>query len=105
MQKLNERQKEAVTLTEGRVRVVAGAGSGKTTVLAHRYAFIVNELGISPGNIVCLTFTNKAASEMRRRISRMTDRGNVNDFICTIHGFCAKFLRTEIYASASRKPL
>ena len=97
MQKLNERQKEAVTLTEGRVRVVAGAGSGKTTVLAHRYAFIVNELGISPGNIVCLTFTNKAASEMRRRISRMTDRGNVNDFICTIHGFCAKFLRTEIY--------
>ena len=83
--------------TEGRVRVVAGAGSGKTRVLAHRYAFIVNDIGISPGNILCLTFTNKAAQEMKRRISGMVDRGSVNDFICTIHSFCAKFLRKEIY--------
>ena len=88
---------QAVEATEGRVRVVAGAGSGKTRVIAHRYAFLVNEIGISPGNILCLTFTNKAAQEMKRRISGMVDRGSVNDFICTIHSFCAKFLRQEIY--------
>ena len=97
MMELNNRQQEAVEATEGRVRVVAGAGSGKTRVLAHRYAFLVNEVGISPGNILCLTFTNKAAQEMKRRISGMVDRGSVNDFICTIHSFCAKFLRREIY--------
>lgn len=94
---LNTRQREAVEATEGRVRVVAGAGSGKTRVLAHRYAFLVNDLGISPGNILCLTFTNKAAQEMKSRISGMVDRGSVNDFICTIHSFCVKFLRREIY--------
>ena len=94
---LNARQHEAVEATEGRVRVVAGAGSGKTRVLAHRYAFLVNDLGISAGNILCLTFTNKAAQEMKSRISRMVDRGSVNDFICTIHSFCVKFLRREIY--------
>lgn len=95
--KLNKNQIKAVEATEGRVRVVAGAGSGKTRVLAHRYAFLVNDIGISPGNILCLTFTNKAAQEMKRRISTMVDRGSVNDFICTIHSFCAKFLRKEIY--------
>lgn len=94
---LNQQQQQAVEATEGRVRVVAGAGSGKTRVLAHRYAYIVNELGISPGNILCLTFTNKAAQEMKRRISTMVDSGSVNDFVCTIHSFCAKFLRKEIY--------
>ena len=94
---LNDKQLQAVEATEGRVRVVAGAGSGKTRVLAHRYAFLVNELGISPGNILCLTFTNKASQEMKRRISGMVDRGSVNDFICTIHSFCVKFLRREIY--------
>ncbi|MCH5228578.1 MAG: UvrD-helicase domain-containing protein [Muribaculaceae bacterium] len=94
---LNNKQQQAVEATEGRVRVVAGAGSGKTRVIAHRYAFLVNDVGISPGNILCLTFTNKAAQEMKRRISGMVDRGSVNDFICTIHSFCAKFLRREIY--------
>ena len=94
---LNHKQQQAVETTEGRVRVVAGAGSGKTRVIAHRYAYLVNDIGISPGNILCLTFTNKAAQEMKRRISGMVDRGSVNDFICTIHSFCAKFLRQEIY--------
>ncbi|MDE6342103.1 MAG: ATP-dependent helicase [Muribaculaceae bacterium] len=94
---LNRRQTEAVEATEGRVRVVAGAGSGKTRVLAHRFAFLVNELGISPGNVLCLTFTNKAAQEMKHRIAGMVDRGNVNDLICTIHSFCVKLLRREIY--------
>lgn len=87
----------ACETTEGMVRVVAGAGSGKTRVLAHRYAYLVNDLGISPSNVLCMTFTNKASQEMRYRISRMVDRGNVNDFICTIHGFCVKLLRREIY--------
>lgn len=94
---LTKYQQQAVEATEGLVRVVAGAGSGKTRVLAHRYAFMVNELGISPANILCLTFTNKAAQEMKRRIAAMVDKGSVNDFICTIHSFCAKLLRREIY--------
>ncbi len=94
---LNENQNQAMEATEGRVRVVAGAGSGKTRVLAHRFAFLVNELGIAPGNILCLTFTNKAAQEMKHRIASMVDRGDVNDLICTIHSFCVKLLRREIY--------
>lgn len=94
---LNPNQIRATETSEGRVRVVAGAGSGKTRVLAHRFAFLVNDLGIAPGNILCLTFTNKAAQEMKHRISSMVDRGAVNDFICTIHSFCVKFLRREIY--------
>jgi len=94
---LNERQREAVEATEGRVRVVAGAGSGKTRALAYRYAYIVNEIGVDPANILCLTFTNKAAQEMRERISRLVPPGYTNDFVCTIHGFCVKFLREEIF--------
>lgn len=94
---LNDRQQEAVTTTEGRVRVVAGAGSGKTRALAHRYAYLVNNLGIDPSNILCVTFTNKAAKEMAQRISKLVDRGHYNDYVCTIHGFCVKVLRKEIY--------
>ena len=94
---LNSRQREAVEATEGRIRVVAGAGTGKTKALTHRYAYIVNVLGIDPANILCLTFTNKAAAEMRSRISEMVQSGDYNDFVCTLHGFCVKFLRQEIY--------
>ncbi len=96
-QGLNSRQREAVEATEGRIRVVAGAGTGKTKALTHRYAYIVNVLGIDPANILCLTFTNKAAAEMRNRISEMVQSGDYNDFVCTLHGFCVKFLRQEIY--------
>ena len=95
--KLNTKQKEAVVTTEGKVRVTAGAGSGKTRVLTHRYAYLVNELGISPSNILCVTFTNKAANEMKKRIATMVNGGKINDFVCTIHGFCVKFLRKEIF--------
>ncbi len=97
LQGLNNRQREAVEATEGRIRVVAGAGSGKTKALTCRYAYLVNVLGIDPANILCLTFTNKAAQEMRQRISQLVSSGDYNDFICTIHGFCVKFLRQEIY--------
>ena len=72
MQKLNTAQREAVSTTEGFVRVIAGAGSGKTRALSCRFAFLVNELGILPGNILCVTFTNKAANEMRQRIHNLT---------------------------------
>ena len=94
---LNSRQRESVTFTEGRIRVIAGAGSGKTRALAFRYAYIVNELGIDPANILCLTFTNKAAQEMKSRISQLVPPGYTNDFVCTIHGFCVRFLREEIF--------
>lgn len=66
-------------------------------VLAHRYAYLVDEVGIDPANILCLTFTNKAAQEMRARIARLTSAAHVNDFVCTVHGFCVKFLREEIH--------
>ena len=94
---LNNNQIDAVKATEGMVRVVAGAGSGKTRVLTNRYAYLVEYLGIDPAHILCMTFTNKAAQEMRSRIRKMVDTGNVNDYICTIHGLCVKILRKEIY--------
>ena len=65
---LNEKQLEAVTATEGYLRVIAGAGSGKTKLLVSRYAYLVKEYGINSANILCVTFTNKAAGEMKRRI-------------------------------------
>ncbi len=94
---LNEQQKAAVVATEGYVCVIAGAGSGKTKTLAHRYAYLVNEVGVSPSNILCVTFTNKAANEMKSRVRRLVNMGNVNDFICTYHGFCVKILREDIH--------
>lgn len=94
---LNARQRDAATSTEGRIRVIAGAGTGKTKALTYRYAYLVNVLGIDPANILCLTFTNKAAAEMRQRIAMMVHSGDYNDFVCTIHGFCVKLLRKEIY--------
>lgn len=94
---LNKNQIAAVKATEGMVRVVAGAGSGKTRVLAHRYAYLVNNMGIVPSNILCATFTNKAAQEMRNRIAKLVSAGNVNDFVCTIHSLCVRILRQEIH--------
>ena len=94
---LNPAQHEAVTHTEGFVRVIAGAGSGKTRALAHRFAFLVNDLGILPGNILCVTFTNKAANEMRQRIHRLTG-DNDTGFINTFHGFCVSVLQEDSHA-------
>ena len=97
MQKLNAAQREAVCATEGFVRVIAGAGSGKTRALSHRFAFLVNELGILPGNILCVTFTNKAANEMRQRIHNLTG-DNDTGYINTFHGFCVSVLQEDSYA-------
>ena len=94
---LNDAQKDAVQTTEGNIRVVAGAGSGKTRALVYRYAHVVNTLGVPQSNILCLTFTNKAAQEMKRRIAQLVPGCATGDFVCTIHGFCVKFLREEIY--------
>ena len=94
---LNQAQLEAVTSTEGFVRVIAGAGSGKTRALSHRFAYLVTELGIMPGNILCVTFTNKAAAEMRQRIHNLTG-DNDTGFINTFHGFCVSVLQEDSYA-------
>ena len=97
LQGLNEAQREAVTTTEGYVRVIAGAGSGKTRALTHRFAFLVNELGILPGNILCVTFTNKSANEMRQRIHQLTG-DNDTGYINTFHGFCVSILQEDSHA-------
>jgi len=97
MQKLNTAQRDAVCATEGFVRVIAGAGSGKTRALSHRFAFLVNELGILPGNILCVTFTNKSANEMRQRIHNLTG-DNDTGYINTFHGFCVSVLQEDSYA-------
>ena len=96
-QQLNEEQLEAVTSTEGFVRVVAGAGSGKTRALTHRFAFLVNELGILPEHILCVTFTNKAANEMRQRIHNLIGDQDTG-FINTFHGFCVSVLQEDSHA-------
>lgn len=93
---LNEEQQKAVVCTEGYVRVVAGAGTGKTKALTHRYAYIVRELGISAANILCVTFTNKAANEMKRRVKRMLGEQYDTSFVATIHSFCVRVLREDI---------
>ena len=93
---LNESQRDAVTTTEGFVRVVAGAGSGKTRALTGRYAYLVRELGISPSNILCITFTNKAAGEMKRRVRRLLGDGIDTSFVATLHAFCTRILREDI---------
>ena len=93
---LNDKQKEAVTTTEGPVMVMAGAGSGKTKVLTNRIAYILNETGISPYSILAVTFTNKAANEMKKRISNIIDIDTKYMWISTFHSFCARFLRMEI---------
>lgn len=96
LNELNESQREAVTSTEGYIRVIAGAGSGKTRALTHRYAYLVNELGILPENILCVTFTNKAANEMRQRIHSLTG-DNDTGYISTFHGFCVAVLQEDSY--------
>ena len=97
LQRLNASQLEAVTSTEGFIRVIAGAGSGKTRALARRFAYLVNEIGILPGNILCVTFTNKSANEMRQRIHNLTG-DNDTGYISTFHSFCVSVLQEDSHA-------
>ena len=97
LQDLNEQQLDAVTTTEGYVRVVAGAGSGKTRALTYRFAYLLNEIVILPSHILCVTFTNKAAAEMRNRIRKLTG-DNDTGYISTFHGFCVSVLQEDSHA-------
>lgn len=97
LQGLNRPQLDAVTSTEGFIRVIAGAGSGKTRALSHRFAYLVNEVGILPGNILCVTFTNKSSNEMRQRIHQLTG-DNDTGYISTFHGFCVSILQEDSHA-------
>lgn len=95
--KLNEEQLLAAQTTEGPVRVIAGAGTGKTRALTSRYCYLVRDLGISPKNILCVTFTNRAANEMKARVrSRLGDMDL--GLICTFHAFCTQLLHEDINA-------
>ena len=93
---LNDRQLQAVTTKSQYVRVIAGAGSGKTRVLTTRILYLIDQWGIPSENILAITFTNKAAKEMKDRIEKMVDDNGNSSFISTIHSFCLYFLRREI---------
>ncbi len=96
LSQLNPAQREAATTTEGYIRVVAGAGSGKTKTLTARYLYLVDVLGISTANILCVTFTNKAAAEMKKRIrQQLPDRDLAR--ITTFHGFCVSLLKEDCH--------
>ena len=91
LEKLNDEQKGPVLQTEGPVLVLAGAGSGKTRVLTSRIAYLVEELGVPADAILSITFTNKAANEMKERLSRIVDVSR--SWVCTIHSMCVRILR------------
>lgn len=93
---LNEQQESAIKTTEGYVRVVAGAGSGKTRVLTYRYVYLVKELGISPNHILSVTFTNKAATEMKSRINKLIP-DEEGGWVCTFHSACKQILNKDIH--------
>lgn len=93
---MNTEQKVAVAHTEGPLLIMAGAGSGKTRVLTHRISYLIEEKGVSPWNILAITFTNKAAAEMRERVTRLVQEDGSKVWVSTFHSMCVRILRREI---------
>ena len=93
---LNDKQYEAVTATEGPCLIIAGAGSGKTKVLTHKIAYLIGEKNVKPWNIIAITFTNKAANEMKERVEKLVGDDAQDMWIGTFHAMCVRILRKQI---------
>src|ERR1035437_5415549 len=94
---MNPQQQEGIQAVDGPVLLLAGAGSGKTRVITHRIAYLIEERGVSPDSILAVTFTNKAAKEMGERVEKILGHNTLaQPLLCTFHSFCVRLLRRDI---------